>query len=524
MLVATVFAGIVHRAWLAASALFMGDEWHTLRAAWAGFGASLRTFDAFGSGLGLPFAVRCAAELGGWSEFWVRAPALLAGVAVLAGVFWLGRDLAGTGVALVATALASADSFLTYYAAFVRAYSVVAALSLLAAAAALAFLAPGRVRRRAPLALALATGLAPWFHVTGLAPIAALAGTAALVLGCRRSWRRLALLAASVAAGCLLAAALLAPARESLSEFLGRKGSQKYYGTFGALDVWALFFGNRVLAAGIAALLVPLGIGLALRTGARGLVVLAGLVGPLVALLVARPTGDPYAYARYASAAVPFACLVLAWGLERAVHRLGRGELALHGLGALAAAALFAGGSYGLCRTSDAPFQATTIGLYPLPAFDRPFPGTPEVYRRIAADEAARVVLEIPHLTQRSVHLYRNYALQHGKRVRTGFLGDNGGLLPDGYPSFQERAVRADPDADWVVVHLDAAAEAEDYWSTVYSEADARASDVRAYMERHERFGRDAEVPSAAVLAALERVLGRPAFEDARVRAWRLAR
>jgi hypothetical protein len=251
-------------------------------------------------------------------------------------------------------------------------------------------------------------------------------------------------------------------------------------------------------------------------------------VGPGIALFIARPFGDAYAYSRYALVAVPAVCLALGWLVSEIVERLLpqarlRGVLVV-GLGLAAAVALHVAGPRGARHTPDGPHANTYFGLYTLPAFDRPYGGASDFYHRIAREEGVRRVVEAPALTNRARHLYRGYWLLHRKETLLALFPEELPVIPDGpYVHLGDPSWRRDARADYLVLHLDPVAELERYWRFVYAADRERTDPTEAtLMERHGRFDRAFGRPSAWLRQKLRAELGAPFFSDESIEVWRL--
>lgn len=512
------------------SALLFGDEFHTLRRLDTGYLALASTFGRTGSGMALPLLQRGLVDLFGSSHWTLRAPALLAGLALVASLYPMGRRLVGRDAALVGTFLAAVSSPLVYYSHFGRSYALAALLSLWLVYLLQGLLdeggeARGQGGRLAGCAVLIA--LLPYVHLTAAALVTAVvaATLGALWLEDRRSEvLRLALFAALGGAASLL---LHVPALESFLAFVSEKTERSYFGDFGFLDVAALLAGGRWTALGAIPVLVWALARFARAKRARSLPLLAGCLAPGLAVALLRPYGDAYAWARYALSALPFACLAVGWGIAGGGGGPRR-RAAVWASGAALALLLWFTGPYGSRHTPDGPFANTYVSLLPLPAFDEPWPEAPAFYARLAGSERPPRIIEVPGLVSRTRHLYRNHYLQHGAETRLAFLPEELPTLPQGpYVDLGDPAWRETADADFLILHLAIADEVRAYWRFVYEDqrAAADAPAVAAYMQRHSRYG---QVPAASrmrwVRKQLARELGDPVYEDRWVAAWKLGR
>jgi hypothetical protein len=512
------------------TAFLFGDEFHTLRDLPRGYRFLLTHFDNYGSGMALPLLQRLLVDLFDASRWTIRLPSLAAGIATLACVYPLGRRLVGAPAAAVATLLAAVSSLLIFYSHFARGYALVAWLSLL-----LVFLLQriadgeraGLVRAGSCAALA---ALLPWVHLAALGfVLPVFAGTLVVLWRAPGRRREAAVLLGALAAGLAAALLLHVPAWTSLLTYWNRTSGSDYFGEFGVLDVAALVFGSR--GSGVFVIVaVPLALAaLLMRHGLRFLPLALGCAGPGLALAAVNPFGDAYAYARYAIAAVPAACLAVGWGVAYAMRWTGLGEagreLAVLGVGALLASLLFVGGPTGTRRAPDGPYANTYMGLLPLPAFDVPWHGMPGFYRNLATEARPVRIVEVPALHLRTRHLYRNYYLQHGKVTRLACGSGDVEVPPRGSYEFLENPEwRLRCDADYLVLHLDIPDELRRYWRFVYDThaRDATAPATAAYMLRHRRYATPPGPPPRQLRAQLHRELGVPIFKDATVIVWRL--
>lgn len=516
-------------------ALLFGDELHSLGEIPLGYGHVLTHFSPTGSGMALPLLQRIAFDLFGANHWTIRAPAWIPGLALLPAVWLFARREFGDRIALGATWLVAVCPMLIFYSRFARAYALVALLALLLLERVQAVLRDPERRRGRLAAIALYSALLPWAHPTALAAVVPIVLAGALAAGfdatrTQAERRRAALgLVGALALGGVLCGALHLPAADSLREFVSAKTSQSWAGEFGWLDTVALVFGERKLAATIALAGLAAAIALAGQRRLRALPLLAAVFGPVLAVAIVQPYGDAYAYARYAIAAVAPALVLVAFGIDRALARassaLGAASPWITAGLALAWLALGPPGPF----DDRAPQHANTyLALYPLPAFDAVWPDTPGFYRELAArpaaERAATTLIELPALTTRTRHLYRQYQLQHGARTLLAPLGGEFPLLPDGpYVSAVESGPIERSGADFIVVHLDVARELSGYWRFVYGhDGPAHPTDTAAYMARHSQYAGPLPGAPPRLLAFLAARYGEPEWRDERIAVWRL--
>jgi hypothetical protein len=517
-------------------AFLFGDELHSLSAVSRGYGFVLGHFSPTGAGMALPLLQRIAIDLSGPGHWAIRAPAWIAGLALLPAVALVTRRWLGGRIALGATWLVAVSPLLVFYSHFARAYAAVVLLAVLLLHAVQGIVDAGRATPRGLAAVALLAAALPWAHPTALSTVVpvVLAGTVALLGRSDRpaTGRRRAAagLLGALALGGLLCIGIHWPAADSLEAFVSAKTRTEYAGAFGPLDVAALVAGGRWVAASLGGLALGGGLWLARRCGPRAWPLLAAALAPAVVIAVVRPFGDAYAYARYVIAAIPPLLVLAAVALDRLARR-GPRPLRAHGAlltAGVAGIVLVAGPPDPL--TDPAPQHANTyLSLYALPAFDAPWPDTPAFYRSLAAEagsaRARSGLIELPALTSRARHLYRHYQLQHGRVTWLAPLPGEFPLLPDGpYVAIAALDRLAASGAEYLVVHRDVAAELARYWAWVYGpEGPPVAAAGRAYMARHERYGGLLPRPSPALVAALTARFGEPVFVDDTLLVYRVA-
>ena len=294
-----------------------------------------------------------------------------------------------------------------------------------------------------------------------------------------------------------------------------------------------LLYGNRLF--GLAAMgLVPLALMLRARSDPRRalFLALAGL-GPVAALLVSRPPGLPYAYARYLLPSLPFQWMALAWLLDSALRGVTREKLG--GTPRMVASAavlalLFALGPLPSHAAATGPFANANLALTPLPAFDEPWRRRSQFYAVMEETPEDVTLLEAPELWNRSGLLHRNAWLRHGKSIEVGFCWEQDpARVPAGpYVDLNAADWREHTTADYLVFHKAIYQELTNYWSFVWNEVWPREErpSLQAFMDAHSQYGfvKERNDPLRAVEKKLRGELGTPAYEDPQVVVWDLAR
>lgn len=523
-------------AWLRLRGLDMlplhGDEHHTLFAADRGYAEILTTFDLVGSHVPLPLLQRLSLDLFGPGIVPFRLVAIVPGLLLLFLAYPLLTAFVERSAAALATAFLAVHPMAVYYSRFGRGYALALWLAFVLAWALKRALDPERRGRWTWAVLMASAALLPWVHLSTLGFVLAMA-LAGVALAARESRAAALRLAVAFAVAGLMALLLYVPVLgQVVTYFRANEPEPPPLSWFG---VATLLAGGRAAAWG-AIVLVPLGAGLIWREWRVTIVLAAAaLFGPLLLLLGAQPSGMDYAWARYLASALPFLAALCGAALASLARIApGSGEpLALLAGAGLCLAQLWSS-PLDLCAPPEGSFSNTYLALHPLPAFDEPYPATPELYRTLAADRAVTHLVEAPSIYTRSVLLYRNYALQHGKRVVIGWTGDMPRALQRGP---YVRLLEIEPDDGraaapesvvWLVFHRDLRAEVTDYFRFVYEDAWPRHFDPEdeSFMRRQEAIhGGNLAEPELAerVAARLVERYGPPDHEDARVYAWRLA-
>lgn len=372
--------------------------------------------------------VRLLADSVGIDEWGLRAPMVIASIAIIPLLGLRARKIAGGGAGALAAWLAALSPLLAMYGRVARPYSLVALCGCVA------LLAASSLRERASLRAAAmlgsSTSLGIWFNASAAPALMLWLG-----LGCANGLRssasagaRRAALTALAFAGSI-SVALLAPALPALGAFAAAKSGS-------SPGSWSAWWGAMRALAGVSGELPDLAaaavVGLfaaAIAAGAvawmrraPALVVLAlsGAAAQLGAFLWTRPYGadDPLVIARYSIAVLPGFLLLAAAGLDAQAARL-RAPLAAAAMLALALVGWLAAGPFVrdyarenayTSRPSSLARAAYTIAPDMIPA----------VYARI---DASMSIVEIPWVLEWPLALPADYQAIHGARVRaaTGF-------------------------------------------------------------------------------------------------------
>lgn len=499
-----------------------GDEHHTLLGADTGYGTILTTFDVVGSHVSLPLLQRLSMDLCGAGIVPFRLVAIVPGLLLLLLAYPLLRAFVRPDEAAVASALLALNPMVVYYSRFARGYVLALFLALVLGWSLRRVLESEHRSRGIWTALIVSGALLPWVHLSTLGFVAALA-LAGLVLALRESrafaWR---LLFAFLLAGGIALVLFLPVLGQVVTYFRVMEPEPPPLSWMG---VPTLLLGGRV-AAWIGLVAVPAGAVLAWRERRASVVLaLAALLGPLALLFATNPRGLDYAWARYILSALPLLAALAGVAWMALVGRVGLGRVPALGGAALLFLLQFWAGPIGPGAAHGGAFSNTYLALHELPAFDEPYPAMPEFYRSLAGEPGARRIVEVPPLYTRSVLLYRNYALVHGKEVLLGWAGDMPrGIRKGPYVPLTEVESRA---ADYVVLHRNQVEEVPGYYRFVYEEAWPRHREPadETFMLRQETIhpgnflDEEKTRPIAQLLLARH---GRPHYADDSLLVWRL--
>ncbi|NNE07827.1 MAG: hypothetical protein HKN20_04615 [Gemmatimonadetes bacterium] len=530
LLIAAIALGTFWRLDGVSDAFFYGDEYHSLAAAQLPYSEIVRVFDDRGSHVPLPLLQRFFTGLFGTSVFSYRMVGIVPGILALLVFYPVARRLVGDAPARIATLAMAASPLLVFYSRFARSYSLVVLLGLLLVMLMPRVLSSGERVSRLALPAALIAGAIPWIHLCGIGLVGGI-GLAALVRAwqIRRSPRGLGLPLAIFGGAALLTLVLYLPVLDPLRDYIGKVPEEEQARPLGVLGIADLLAGGRVAGMVLLAALPIAAILLFARKHPAALWLSGAAFGPVLTLAAMRPHGMEYAYARYLLPALPFMLMMVAWLLVEALRSnrrtAGAAEWPAVILGAALVAANFMTGPLSPRIHDDGPYSATYISMKELPAFDRPFPGTPAFYKTLAEQEAAVRIIVAPARAHRTLLLYRNYYMQHGKRTVLGRLGSEERILDGPYIDLDGIRPGEENGADYLILHMNVAWEANDYWKFVYEDAwpGHEVAGDGGFMTRHDRRnppGLELKERTAVIAAEIRDRLGPPIFEDDYIRVW----
>jgi hypothetical protein len=510
-------AGVAHQ-------VLGGDELHALRTALVRpLGEILVTYQQADHSIPLTALCRVALEAGlRPTELALRAPILACGLALLVLAPLAARPAVGPAAAARLAWLVALSPGLVLYSRIVRSYAPMVLLASAAAAAAWVWIEQ-RSRRAAAAYVALAAA-AIWLHLLATPFVAAPLAFAALLRAFGREGPRAREVAAVGGALATVVAAFLLPAWPSLLGLFGGRRQAEAPGAATWLDVLALQAGTPAPAAvALFAALAALGLVTLARARPRlaayGAVLVAAHAGALLAL---RPYLFDHALIlnRYMLVCLPVELLWVAVGLGAIGPVPWRARLAPAATAAWLAAGLVSGplGDPAF-RTSPFVHHNDFVGFHrPRARFDPA--DVPRLYAELPRDGSASLVEAPWHPWWTYQRAIRAYQELHRGRVRVSGLGtglDQPSLDLRNFVAPDPRALAASG-ADWVVVHLDSAAE------------EARLREAPGFIrddlpaEYGARIAEDLRRAGEALAARLEAAFGSPDYADSDLRAWRLPR
>lgn len=318
---AALLLGLLLRVDQIGSQVLIEDEWHPVhQVIYYNFRHVLGTFGNADYSIPLTAFYYGVAESLGLSEFALRLPQLLVGVATVALVPLMLRRRFEDRVLMVLAFLLAVSPFLVSYSRMARSYAITllgvfVALWLLDRA-----LKAGPIRWKPAAGYALACGLVAWAHpIVGPILVAPLVARTLLKLCGREAlpWRSLFALGAMT--GASLAAFILPPLLHDPAALSGKSGMDRI-GLDTIVGAWHLWMGTgSPWVAGIALALAAAGLPTAFARSRLVRWILLGTLLTIAALVVTRPwwINQPLALGRYLLPVVPILLLAMAISLVR---------------------------------------------------------------------------------------------------------------------------------------------------------------------------------------------------------------
>lgn len=516
-----MFFGALVRLWGIQRQVLNGDELHALRIASERSLASILTQYDQDVDNSVPLTALVRLALAGGlrpSELVLRAPVLLAGVALVPALALAAGRVLGKRVACVFAWLLAVSPLLVIYGRILRSYGPILLLAPLAVLAFHRWLEQGK--RGDAWLYAVAAPFAAYFHMVSAVFVAAPLAYALLTLRRRPAGPGLRAVVGLGAATALIASLLFVPIAPSLLSFAREKSGE---GLWQWSTVWkTLRLQTGVFSPWLAALFWAACVLGTLRLARQrpGLASYLSFLcaAHLAALLLVSPAkySNVLVFDRYVLLLLPILLLFVAcaFGIEESSGGGARGLLG-HALPAALGALLVCSGPL----TSDKYLHGSFTHHNRFLSFlDRRFASAPEdhssppFYARLADDGDARVIVEFPvdYRWSRCNAPYYNQDV-HGKEV---LISSDLTLYRDARFRWRN-AVSSDPSAylacraDYLVVHLDPGTEERLFQkNALYDEPAWRSLSVRAQ----------------ALTRDLRARWGEPIFADTETSVWDLRR
>jgi hypothetical protein len=504
------------RTYALGSQIVIDDEWHALHKVMrAGLASILTELDY--ADFSIPVALYYSALRNtiGISEWTMRAPMVVAGIALVALAPWLARAWTPRAVGVTWSILLAISPMLVYLSRTARPYAITALTSTVAIVAFERWRRGEVHRTRWATAYVIATVLGGWLHMLSLAfTLTPFLYFGAKALGDRAALSRVVRL--GLVTALLLAVVLLPPIVNDWSRFVAKAGQDSV--TWQTLERTTLMVagtGHPVVGLAFVALVALGWLRWWRRDRDLAAYALTLVAVGAIAIAAARPNWVQYAlvFGRYLIPVVPLLLLLAAEGLVGAIALRSDALRA----GAVAAIAILLVASGPLPAQWYAPNQFTSHQRFQFdyddahsPYVTQRVPGVPPFYRELArAPAGSLTVVVTPWRLESHFDPHVWYQAAHRQKVLIGMLTPlcgrrDFGEYPEGERGMRlanaahiEALLRGDTrGADFLVVHLRP-------WSTPP--------------------GQDVPWPDLAqCLPDIERALGAPVYRDQEVVAFSL--
>jgi hypothetical protein len=472
-------AAVFLRCWQFGDQILIDDEWHAIqKLLYADYAGIATHFGVADYSIPLTLYDRFLSLHGGLSEWRMRLPMLLSGIALVAVAPWLMRRRAPAATMATWSVLLAISPIMVYHSRTARPYAIT---TLLVFVAIVAFFEWWQRReRRWATTYVVATFLAAWLHLIALPyllmPFAFCAG-AALLRG-RERWHGLArLLLLGVIVALPLAAALLPPLLNDMGA-LAAKSETGYVTVHSVYRASLLALGvHQALPFTVLLALGGLGAWSWWRREAQFVAYVATILAVAAgAVMLAHPAWvqNPGTLARYLQPSLPFVLLFAAEGAAVALSRLALAVQAA--IVVCAAAALFHAGPMPGYLYSPNQLMGHPYFQYDYASESNPYRTKlpagpiPEFYRRLAAlPPDSLTLIEAPWSVRSDQDPQELYQAVHRQRILIGMVAPECGM-PPAYGQYPEthgmrlREVRhlsailrgESKGADFLVMHLHA--------------------------------------------------------------------
>ncbi len=473
-------AAVFLRCWQFGDQILIDDEWHAIqKLLYADYAGIATHFGVADYSIPLTLYDRFLSLHGGLSEWRMRLPMLLSGIALVAVAPWLMRRRRAPAATMATwSVLLAISPIMVYHSRTARPYAIT---TLLVFVAIVAFFEWWQRRERQwATTYVFATFLAGWLHLITLPYLVmpfVFCAVAGLLRG-RERWRDLTQLSLlGVIVALPLAAALLPPLLNDMGALAAKSGT-------GYVTVHSVYRAS-LLALGVHQAL-PFTILLALsglgawswwRREAQFVAYVVTIVAVAAgAVLLAHPAWvqNPGTLARYLQPSLPFVLLFAAEGVAVVLSRLA--SVVQAAIVVFAAAALFYAGPMPAYLYWPNQLMGHPYFQYDYASESNPYRTTlpagpiPEFYRRLAAlPPASLTLVEAPWSVRSDQDPQELYQARHRQRILIGMVAPECGM-PPAYGQYPEtrgmrlREVRhlsailrgESIGADFLVMHLHA--------------------------------------------------------------------
>lgn len=445
--VIAAFAGIWLRTWQLGSQILIDDEWHAIQKLLTSDYANIAShFGLADYCIPLTLYFKFLTLHGGLTEWAMRWPMLVCGVALIFAAPWLLRRQANPAVLAVWMGLIAISPMMTYHSRVARPYAMTTLLVFVAIVAFREWRSREERRSQWAVLYVICTTLAAWLHLITL-PFTLLPfvffGVDALRH--RSAWKSLsALIVLGSITAALIAIALVPPLVGDWHSLSSKSGTGYLTPSSIYRSLLACFGISGPLIFCVMAALCAAGITSWMKRD-RGFVAYIGTVaiGGAIAIGILHPAWiqNPVTFGRYIQPVVPFILLFVAEGFAFASARVS--DIPRASIGAVALVGLVFAGPMPDYLYSPNQFMAHAYFQFDYdPAHNSmrtsfPVGPIPDFYRQLGAQPARSLTLiEAPWSLRSDRDPQEFYQAAHRQNVRIGFVGPLCGS--PGYGEFGE--------------------------------------------------------------------------------------
>ncbi len=542
VIVPTLIVGAILRLYTLGDQILLDDEWHAIHyAANSTMGHLLTHMGYAATCIPQNAYLRALLTTVGWTEWFIRLPSIVAGLACLAIFPWFVRRVVDTRTTVLFGMLMALSPFLIFVSRFSRPYAPYLFTSFTALLAFHAWVTTED--RRFRNVYVVCGALAVYLHLWGVLAVFT-PPAVAFLMKLRERQEKTAqvlpglrpLVLTAVIAGAIVVGLLIIPTINSFGRFVGDRfqiDPPTWSSMEGASELLA-GTANRTLVLAFLALMAVGAMGLVKRSRTLGWIFLATFAVHVLAMFATAPKNMnvPIQIARYCVPLFPISLLWVAVGVEMAVSRL-RARFVPEATAAGLCTALFVTGPLPQTYrqpndfTNHAAFQESYRQL----SWDRPYHSAvldfmsvaakdlSPFYRRLASEKGPFSIIEYPSPIGHHFNPYYFYQHVHRKAVKVGYVFEPKIRVM----ARRKDAVDANTPADVVLSHVERPRQLD--FRTMVNLMDLRAlgrSGAR-YLILHRNLLAEAQgirpLPSTsplidAVKDALVPNLGSPTYED----------